>query len=173
MGIIKKIREKLMSPKKRAEYYKKKKIIRIGNNCEIYNDVLLGSEPYLILIGNNVRITMGVKFITHDGGMWVIRNLGLNELADKVGPIKIGNNVFIGMNTIIMPNVNIGNNVVIGTNSVVTKDIPDNSVAAGVPAKVICSIEEYYNKNIDKIYDTKKMKFDDKKKFYTDIFNIK
>ena len=47
--------------------------LRIGNGCEIYRSVNFGSEPYLISIGNDVRITSGVKFCTHDGGIWTLR----------------------------------------------------------------------------------------------------
>lgn len=60
--------------------------------------------------------------------------------------VKIGNNVFIGMNTIILKGVNIGSNVIIGAGSVVTKDIPDNVVAAGNPCRPIMTIDEYREK---------------------------
>ena len=59
------------------------------------------------------------------------------------GKIKIGNNVFIGEDAMIMYGVTIGNNVVIGARSLVTKDIPDNCVAAGTPARIIKTLEEY------------------------------
>jgi acetyltransferase-like isoleucine patch superfamily enzyme len=66
------------------------------------------------------------------------------------GRIRVGNNVFIGVHTIILPGVSIGDNVVIGAGSVVNKDIPDNVVAAGVPAKIIKNIEEYKNSSLEK-----------------------
>ena len=56
-------------------------------------------------------------------------------------PITIGNDVWIGGNCTILPGVTIGNNVIIAAGAVVTKDIPDNCVAAGVPAKVIKQLE--------------------------------
>lgn len=116
---------------------------RIGSHCEIHSQVEFGGEPYLITIGDHVRITQGVKFITHDGGVWVLRKItGLSDI-DVFGPIKIGNNVHIGWNAIIMPNVTIGDNCIIGAGAIVTKSIPSNSVAVGVPAKVIESIDEY------------------------------
>ena len=108
----------------------------LGDNCEIFPDVEFGSETYLISIGNQVRITNGVRFVTHDGGAWVLRELGLDNI-DLFGKITMGNNVHIGWNAIIMPNVSIGNNVVVGAGAVVTKNIPDNSVAVGNPARVI------------------------------------
>ena len=118
----------------------------IGQNCEVWPDVEFGSEPYLITIGDNVRITSGVRFVTHDGGVWVLRNNPGLEDIDVFGKIVIGNNVHIGWNSIIMPNVVIGNNVVIGAGSVVTHDIPDNTIVGGVPAKVIKSLAEYKEK---------------------------
>ena len=121
----------------------------MGKNCEIFPDVEFGSEPYLIEIGDNVRITNGVRFVTHDGGVWVLRNLGIKNI-DVFGKIIIGNNVHIGWNAIIMPNVRIGNNCVIGAGAVVTHNIPDNSIAVGVPARVIESIAEYQNKVLEK-----------------------
>ena len=64
----------------------------VGENCEFYKDISWGSEPYLIKIGNNVRITSGCKFVTHDGGVWVLRNKKKLPLADIFGMIKIANN---------------------------------------------------------------------------------
>lgn len=61
-------------------------------------------------------------------------------------PIVIGNNVYIGNNVIILPGVTIGNNVIIGAGAVVSKNIPSNSVAVGVPAKVIKTADEYFEK---------------------------
>lgn len=124
----------------------------MGKDCLIDTDVWFGSEPELIEIGDHVRLTKGVKFITHDGSLWVIREKYPEmKKANKYGKILIGNNVNIGWETMIMPNVTIGNNVIIGAGSIVTKDIPDNSVAAGVPCKVIASVDDYYLKNKDSV----------------------
>ena len=65
------------------------------------------------------------------------------------GPIKVGNNVFIGSNTVILPNIKIGNNVIIGAGSIVTKDIPDGSVVAGNPAKLITTFDKYIEKRTE------------------------
>ena len=155
---------KLCSYKTRAKLLRKKGV-NIGNNSEIYPDVIFGSEPYLISIGNNVRITSGVKLITHDGGLWVLRNNGKLKNSDKFGKIRIGSNVHIGINSIIMPGVDIGDNCIIGCGAVVTKNVPSNSVAVGVPARVIESIDEYYNKvNKDCVY-TKHMNYSEKKEY--------
>ena len=154
MNIIVKIKLKFASPRQRAELYREYGYC-LGNNCEVYPGVKFGTEPYLITIGNNVRITSNVRFITHDGGVWVIRNMNNMPEIDKFGTISIGNNVMIGTDSIIMPNSRIGNNCIIGAGTVVTKEIPDNSVVAGVPGKIICTIEEYYRKNKDVFLNTK------------------
>ncbi len=137
----------------------------IGEGCDIFPDVFFGSEPYLISIGNNVRITFGVKFITHDGGVWTLRKMGLLEDADVFGKIEIGDNTNIGWNVLILPGVKIGRNCVIGAGSIVTKNIPDGSVVAGVPARVIESIEEYYEKVKMKCDMTKHMDWQAKKEY--------
>ena len=145
---------------------------KIGKDCEIYPSVIFGSEPYLIEIGNNVRLTQSVKFVTHDGGLWVLRNLHVDmKDSDKFGKIVVEDNVHIGWDTIIMPGVKIGKNSIIGCGSVVTKSIPANSVAVGVPAKVIESIDEYYEKNKDKVIYTKNLSSKDKKKYLDKIYN--
>ena len=101
------------------------------------------SEPYLITLGEKITISSNVRFITHDGAYWVLRNLGDGFSCDSRGRIEIGNNVFIGIDSIILPNVVVGDNVIIGAGSIVTKNIESNSVVAGVPARHVCTIEEY------------------------------
>lgn len=146
--------------------------IKIGDGCVIWKNVVFGSEPYLVTIGDHCRITDGVKFVTHDGGLWTIRNIEKynpdHRNYDILKPIVIGNNVHIGWNTIIMPGVHIGNNVVIGCGAIVTKDIPDNSVAVGVPAKVIESLDDYFQKNNSSYIDTTGMSYEEKRKAVTE-----
>ena len=112
----------------------------------IYGKCSYGSEPWMITIGDDVYITNNCQFITHDGGTLLFRK----EIPDLeiTKPIVIKNNVYIGNNVTILPGVTIGNNVIIGTGSVITKDIPDNCVVAGVPAKFIKNIDEYKEKLI-------------------------
>lgn len=154
----------------RASKNKYKKLremgIKLGENCEIYDNVSWGSEPYMISIGNHVRITNGVRFITHDGGVWVLRAMEDSfKDVDSFGEINIGDNTHIGMNTIIMPNVTIGKNCIIGCGAVVTKDIPDNSVAVGVPARVIEDIQTYIDKSRHKFVNTKHVSYEEKKMY--------
>lgn len=100
------------------------------------------SHCWLITIGNNVTLAPNVHILAHDAST---KNfLGYT----KIGLISIGNNVFIGAKTIILPNVHIGNNVIIGAGSVVTRSIPDNCLVTGNPAKVIGSVEDYIDKNM-------------------------
>jgi acetyltransferase-like isoleucine patch superfamily enzyme len=117
---------------------------KVGENT-ILSSINLGSEPYLVEIGNNCHITYNVSFITHDGAIWVLKRK-YDFKGTKYGKIIIGDNVYIGNHSIILPNVEIGSNCVIGAGSVVTKSIPSDSVYAGNPAKFICTIEEYYRK---------------------------
>ena len=173
-NIFLKIRNKIalsFTPKSKYVNYLRKYLgVNIGEDCEVYKTASFGSEPYLIFIGNHVRINSGVHFINHDGGCWVLRK-GIPAYeeqyfdADKFGVIKIGNNVHIGTNSFIMPGVTVGNNVIIGCCSVVTHDVPDNSVVAGVPARVIETIDEYVKKNEARFTHTKNMS-DSEKKYY-------
>ena len=126
--------------------------------CKVIGDpfAIFGSEPWLITLGNHVEISNNVSFITHEGAVWVLRGLKkeLND-SDKFAPIKIGNNVFIGSGSLILPGVTIGENVIIGGHSVVTKDIPSNSVFAGVPARKISTIDIFEEKILKDLVDTK------------------
>lgn len=158
LDLITRSRIKIASPSRRCELYRKYGKVQIGNKCLIGSDVHFGSEPYLVTIGDNVRITQGMRFITHDGGLWVVRNMYPEyEHADLIKPIVVGNNVHIGIGSIIMPGVHIGDNCIIGCGAIVTKDIPDGSIAAGVPARVIEDIDTYIEKNRESYIYTKNM----------------
>lgn len=127
-----------------GEYYAKKLGVKIGAGCRIYTRQF-GSEPFLISIGDKVTVTSGVKFLTHDGSTWLFHDEEGNRYQ-KYAPILIGNNVFIGVNSILLPGVTVGDNVVIGAGSTVTKDLPAYGVYAGSPARYICSFSEYEKK---------------------------
>ena len=134
--------------------------VKIGEDCTIYvpSKTLIDEQyPWMITIGNHVRITEGVKILTHDYS-WSVLKLyeGVSENPGAIlgasGTVEIGDNVFIGMNTIITRNVEIGNNVIIGAGSVVTSSCDHNGVYAGVPAKRIMSIDEYYEKRVHRTH---------------------
>ena len=168
---MKKIKKLILSPEK----YARRIGVKIGRGCEIYRRVNWGSEPYLITVGDNVRITNGVSFITHDGGVWVLRNMAKNKKdknIDVFGRIVVGNNVHIGWNVIIMPGVTIGDNVVIGAGAIVTKDVASNSIVVGIPAKKIETVDEYYQKVLKKCDYTKNLSADEKKEYLVDKFKI-
>jgi acetyltransferase-like isoleucine patch superfamily enzyme len=120
--------------------------VRVGENVRFYgvSRSMFGSEPWMIKIGNDCHITAGVQFINHDGGTLILRKH--EPTLEWTAPILIGNDVYIGINSIILPNVSIGNSCVIGAGAVVTKDVPDNTVYAGVPARFICTVDDYFNK---------------------------
>ena len=110
------------------------------------------TEPYLITIGNHCQLTGGVKILTH-GGAGAARRW--YPEFDTFGKVKIGDYVYIGANSLIMPGVTIGDNVLVAAGSVVTKSIPENMVVGGNPAKKICTIEEYIERNKKYNTDTK------------------
>ena len=138
----------------------------IGKNVDIVGNVNFGSEPYLITIGDDTTISFDCAFVTHDAATRVLRHLpGENPETVIYGKIIIGKNCFIGCRTIILPNVTIGDNVIIGAGSIVNKDIPSNTVAAGNPCKVICTIEAYKNKHKKDFLYIVSLPFEEKKKY--------
>ncbi|MDR6199292.1 acetyltransferase-like isoleucine patch superfamily enzyme [Microbacterium sp. SORGH_AS428] len=120
------------------------------------------TEPYLVTIGDHVSATR-THFETHDGAVWILRDD--DPSIDIIKPITVGSNVYLGYGTIILPGVTIGDNVIVGAGSVVTKDIPENSVAAGVPARVIKTIDEYRAGVQASRLDTKKLSRQEKQTF--------
>ena len=142
--------------------YARLKGATVGNNSRILTTGL-GSEPWLITIGNNVTITSGVRLLTHDGSAWLFNDeAGRRYLYRRV---TIGNNVFVGSNAIIMPGVHIENNVIVAAGSVVTKSVPEGSIVGGNPAKIIGSFETY-KKRVLETYVTENQL--DKSKSYRD-----
>ena len=126
-----------------------------------------GTEPYLISVGSDTLFSSNVSLLTHDGGVKVLNDLHLlgDKRMDKMGRIRIGSHCFIGAGSKIMPGVTIGDYCVIGAGAIVTKDVPDRTVVAGVPAKRICSIEEYAEKARDRVYPTIGMPYDEKRRY--------
>ena len=133
--------------------------VKLGNNVLI-STKKWSTEPWLITIGDNVQITKDVYFHTH-GGSHVARYLYPN--FDCFGPITIEDGVYIGSGAHIMPGVTIGKGSLVAAGSIVTKSIPPYSVVAGNPARYICSVEEYINKNLQYDIGTKGMSMRQKK----------
>lgn len=150
MGLLEKIIKKLYyetSSERLVKYYRKKGV-KIGKDTIIINPrkILIDySRPELIEIGDHVFLHQGTAILSHDWASWCFVNK-YNDFIPSHAKIRIGNNVWLGENVTILKGVSIGDDVVIGCGSIVTKDIPSNSVAVGVPAKVICSMDDYYNK---------------------------
>ena len=136
----------------RGEYTTEKLIkmgLKVGKNFKRLNGVILDpAHCWLITIGDNVTMAPRVHILAHDASTKEFLNY------TKIGRVNIGNNIFIGAESVVLPNVTIGDNVVIGANSTVTKDISSNSVYAGNPAKFICTIDEYIDKNKSKMQDS-------------------
>lgn len=139
-----------------ASYKKKEKMLRkicyyVGNNTRICNNDF-GSEPYMVYIGNDVIVASGVKFIEHDASFYNI-NRFLNfetNITEKIGPIILRDNAFIGAFSILLPGTDVGKNSIIAAGSVVNKKIPDNEVWGGVPARFIMKTDEYAQKLINR-----------------------
>ncbi len=139
MNIIKEFLYRL-----RGEYTTEKLIsmgMIVGNNFKRLHGVILDpGHCWLISIGDNVTMAPRVHILCHDASTKEF--LG----HTKIGRVTIGNNVFIGAESVVLPGVTIGDNVIIGANSTVTRDIPDGVVVAGSPARIVCTLEEYLAK---------------------------
>ena len=147
--MIKKILRKLIYREKSSgeKYiaYCKRGGATIGNNVTVYsakNTTIDETSLQHIFIGDNTQITAGVIILAHDYSYSVLGNI-YGELTRQQRDTIIGKNVFIGMNSIILMGSNIGDNVIIGAGSVVSGRIPSNTVCAGNPAKIICSLDQF------------------------------
>lgn len=112
-------------------------------------------KPHLISIGSYCKITTGVIILAHDYSISVARRV-FGEFIGGTAPTKIGDNCFLGMNSIILPGTTIGNNCIVGAGSVVGGKYPDNVVIAGNPARVVCTLDEYYQKRKNRWVDDAK-----------------
>jgi len=152
-SIVKKIFFKLITANKVAQISG----VRFGSNCH-FRTKRFGSEPYLIKVGDNFKTAGNVQFITHDGAVYVLRNLHHKyKDIDCFAPIIAGNNIFVGYGSTILPGTVIEDNVIIGAGSLVRGTLKSNSVYSGVPVKYICSVDEYLDKNEDKFINTKQL----------------
>ena len=159
MIIIKKIKNLYWRFIKSPEAYARHLGVNIGTNCLI-DTRLWPSEPYLITIGNNVQITARVSIYTHGGGNAVRR---IEPNFDCFGKVIIKDWAYIGSQSVIMPGVIVGEGALVAAGSVVTKSVPPYTVVGGNPAKYICSIDDYYRKNLPYNVSTKKLGVQEKK----------
>lgn len=143
------------------EMYARRKGVKIGKHCYI-STRYWPSEPYLITIGDYVQITYGVSIYTHGGGQALRQT---HPGFDVFGKVVIEDWAYIGANSQIMPGVIIGEGALVAAGSVVTKSVPPHTVVGGNPARYICTVEEYYERNKEYNLKTKGLSFQDKKKY--------
>lgn len=132
---------------------------------------MFSSEPYLVTLGDNVFISINARFVCHDGSTLPFR-VDIPDL-ELAGEITVGDNVFIGMGALVLPNITIGKNCIVGANAVVTKNVPDGMIVAGNPARIIGETSEFLKRA-----QTKSLKIGDlhgtaKVEAYKRIFNKK
>lgn len=145
------------SPQKYAKHIG----VNIGTDNFVADKGCWSSEPYLITIGNHCAITKDVRLFTH-GGARVARNLYPN--FDVFGKIVIGDWVYIGSGSLIMPGVTIGNNVLVAAGSVVTRSVPSGMIVAGNPARIIGSVDDYIKRNMPYNLNSKRLSRAEKRK---------
>lgn len=181
-GLIKKTAKKVKRILANRDWNSKIKYLtergaRIGNgtmlNCGVE---AFGTEPYLITVGEKCLFAADIHLITHDGGVTMLNFLDYfgEQHMDSIAPITIGDKVYIGTGAYVMPGVTIGNNVIIGAGAIVTKDIPDNVVAVGVPAKPIESIDDYcrHLQEKGKLFPTVGMPYEQKRAYFEEKFSL-
>ena len=138
----------------RGAYLKKKGIFEQMGDYIRFQPRTVPLYPKLIKFHSNIMIGAGVRFITHDAVHTVLNRMDIGEFPEMVGCIEVMDNVFIGADSTIMPNVRIGNNVIIGANSLVSKDCEDNSIYAGIPARKFGTFDTFVEKRLVKDYAT-------------------
>lgn len=133
---------------KRAEYLRKHNLLSgIGKNC-MFQSRNFPMDPKMVKIHDNVTIAANVTFCTHDAIRHMLYFYDREKYVPHLGCIEIEDNVFVGIGTVIMPNVHIGKNSIIAAGSLVLKDVPSGSVVGGVPAKKIGSFEDLHQKRV-------------------------
>lgn len=143
------------------EQYAKHIGVKMGKNCHVSTREF-GSEPYLITIGNNVALTSNVAIHCHGGGRVARRQI---PDFDIFGKVIIEDWAYIGSGAQILPGVTIGEGALVAAGSIVTKSVPAGMVVAGNPAKIICSVNDYIERNKQYNLHCKSMTRDEKRKY--------
>lgn len=120
--------------------------LKVGKNVRFVEVPLFGTEPFLIEIGDETTFSNNVRFVNHDGGQNALHFFEKFKDVRTFGRIKIGKQCLIGADTIIMPGVEMQDNCILGAGSILTSSMPKGTVYAGIPAKFICTVEEYGEK---------------------------
>jgi acetyltransferase-like isoleucine patch superfamily enzyme len=118
----------------------------IGEGCRILSFRVSG-EPWLVTVGDRVTITQGVHLVTHDGSGWLVRDDRGRRL--RYAGIAIGDDVFIGVGSILLPGVRIGDRAIVGAGSVVTRSVPSGTIAGGSPARVIGEFDAFERRALE------------------------
>ena len=153
MSLKRWIKRKILGPKADPQsyvQYLRSLGVAVGERTTIYepSSVCIDvTRPFLLTIGDDVKITRGVTILTH-GYDWSVLAGTRDVVLGSSGAVTIGNNVFIGMNATILKGVTIGDNTIVAAGSLVTKDAPGDCVIVGSPARVVCSLDEYYEKRL-------------------------
>ncbi|MDO5157157.1 MAG: acyltransferase [Eubacteriales bacterium] len=127
----------------RGDYLRDRHIMAyVGENVR-FQPRLIPLYPELIKLHNNIMVAAGVRFVTHDASYAVLNKLDKGYFPERIGCIEVMDNVFIGYNVTILPNVKIGNNCIIGACATVTKDLEPNGVYVGSPARRIGSFDDF------------------------------
>lgn len=152
--------------------YARSQGVTIRGSLVIYGSSykMFSSEPFLVTLGDNVFISGDVKFICHDGGVLPFRKR--YPTLDLAAPIVVGDNCFIGMGATILKGVTIGQNCIVGAHAVVTKDVPDGSIVAGNPARIVRQTEDYIQRGLTQSLEIGHLSGDEKEREYRRIFNL-
>lgn len=140
-----KARIRLADDQRRADFFRAEGA-KIGRGCRILT-TNLGSEPYLISIGDETLVAPDVVFVTHDAGTWVFRKE--HPKARRLGRVTVGSRCFIGTRAILLPGVKVGDRSIVAAGAVVSRDVPPGTVVAGVPARVLGTTEDYMRRTLE------------------------
>lgn len=142
--------------------------VEIGEDVTFYGDLNLVridvTRPSIVRIGNHVKIVSPFALLTH-GFEWTVFREKYNEILGSSGKVVIGDNIYFGRECCVLKGTTIGNNVIIGAKSLVNKDIPSDCVAAGVPARMLMGLDEYFQKR-------KRAQIDEAKEYARAIFEV-